>query len=153
MDPIRSNRVSFDDVARGAAQATSRRQALRLIGAGVAGGLLSLGGARPADAKRRCRRVGEKCKASTDCCVGTCCAGVCCADGQICLNGRCADPPPPLGGPNRQICVCGDGTILNICATLDCASSAQQDAICGPACALHGGESATGCVPDDPACV
>jgi hypothetical protein len=60
MDPIRSNRVSFDDVARGAAQATSRRQALRLIGAG---------------------------------------------------------------------------------------------AICGPACALHGGESATGCVPDDPACV
>jgi hypothetical protein len=143
----------FDDVARAVAGATSRRQALRVLGSCLAGGILTLAGAARADAapERRCRRVGEKCKQSTDCCVGTCCGGVCCADGQICRNGRCVDPPPATG-PNRQICVCADGTLVNVCATLDCASSAQQDAICGPICAAHGGESATGCVENDPAC-
>jgi hypothetical protein len=143
--------VSLDDIARDLASGTSRRQALRVLGAGVAAGLLSLSGPAAALADRRCRRVGEKCKQSTDCCVGTCCAGVCCADGQICVNGRCVDPPPATG-PNREICVCGDGTIVNVCATVDCASSAQQDAICGPICAAHGGEAATGCVENDPSC-
>jgi hypothetical protein len=56
------------------------------------------------------------------------------------------------GGPDRQICICGDGTLLNICATLDCASGPAQDTICGPACAPHGGESATGCISADPSC-
>ena len=144
----RTDNASLDDLARDLATSTSRRQALRVLAA-AAGGLLSLGGAVPAVAERRCRRVGEKCKQSTDCCVGTCCGGVCCADGQICQQGRCVDPPPPLGGPNREICVCNDGSILNICATLDCNNSAQQDAICGSACAALGGIAATGCIPDD----
>jgi hypothetical protein len=146
--------VSLDDIARDLASGTSRRQVLRVLGAGVAAGLVSLRGPAAALADRRCRRVGERCKQSLDCCVGTCCAGVCCADGQICQKGRCVDPPPPPpgGGPNREICICADGTVINQCAALDCASSAQQDAICGPLCAAHGGESATGCVPDDPAC-
>ena len=141
----------FDDLAREVAGAPSRRQALRLLGAGIASGLIGLGGAAQARAARRCRQVGAKCKQSTDCCVGTCCAGVCCADGQICQGGRCVDPPP-VTGPNRQICVCTDGTLVNVCATVDCASSAQQDTICAPICAAHGGESATGCIENDPAC-
>jgi hypothetical protein len=59
----------------------------------------------------------------------------------------------PVAAPsNRQICICGDGALLNICAAVDCNSSAAQDAICGPACIPHGGESATGCVPADPSC-
>jgi hypothetical protein len=143
--------VSLDDIARDLASGTSRRQALRVLGAGVAAGLLSLRGTAAALADRRCRRVGEKCNKSSDCCVGTCCAGVCCADGQICQKGRCVDPPPTTG-PNREICVCGDGTLVNVCGTQDCASSAQQDAICGPICAAHGGEAATGCVENDPVC-
>jgi DNA-binding beta-propeller fold protein YncE len=57
-----------------------------------------------------------------------------------------------IGGPDREICICADGTLLNICATLDCLSSAAQDAICGPACSAHGGESATGCIAADPSC-
>lgn len=142
----------FDDLTRDAANVTSRRRALKLIGASVAGGFMVLRGAAPASAQPRCRRVGEKCGQSKPCCSGTCCDGVCCADGQICLNGRCAAPPPP-GGPNRQICICVDNTQLETCATLDCASSAEQDAICGPLCANHGGEAATGCIPGDPLCV
>jgi hypothetical protein len=94
-----SKPVSFDEVAREVAGATSRRQALRVIGAGVAGGLFALAGGAPASAPRRCRGVGEKCKQSTDCCVGTCCDGVCCADGQICQNGRCVDPRPRPAAP------------------------------------------------------
>jgi hypothetical protein len=152
MKRIRSSPVLLDDIARELAIGTSRRQALRLLGAGLASGLVALRGPASAFAQRRCRRIGEKCEQSADCCVGTCCAGVCCADGQICREGRCVDPPPPVGGPNRQICVCNDGTILNICATLNCADSAAQDAICGPVCAAHGGEAATGCVDNDPAC-
>jgi hypothetical protein len=58
----------------------------------------------------------------------------------------------PSTGPDRQLCICGDGAQLNICATLDCFSSPAQDAICGPACAAHGGESATGCIFNDPSC-
>jgi hypothetical protein len=119
--PVHESR--FDDVARQIAGAMSRRQALRMFGAGIASGLIGPGGVDTARAQRRCRRVGEKCKQSTDCCVGTCCGGVCCADGQICRNDRCVDPPPATG-PNREICVCGDGTIVNVCATLDPAPAA-----------------------------
>jgi hypothetical protein len=145
--------VRFDGVAREIAAGTSRRQAFKLIGGSVAGGFLALYGAEPAGAER-CRRVGERCDKRKQCCVGVCCGGVCCPEGQVCQDGRCVTPPPPVTGtgPNRQICVCGDGTVLNICADLDCASGAAQDAICGPACVGHGGEAATGCIVADPAC-
>jgi hypothetical protein len=58
----------------------------------------------------------------------------------------------PAGGPNREICFCADNTLLNICASVDCDSGPAQDAVCGPACAAHGGELATGCIPADPSC-
>ena len=139
----------FDQLSMQVAAATSRRQALRLLAGSLIGGLV-VGTARPAEAKQRCRRVGEKCDEGKACCVGVCCGEVCCAEGQVCQAGVCVTPPPPVLA--RQICVCVDGTVLNICADLDCASSAAQDAICGPACAPHGGESATGCIDADPAC-
>ena len=66
--------------------------------------------------------------------------------------GTLAYPVVVSSTPNLQLCICVDGTQTNICAALDCASSAQQDAICGPLCAPHGGESATGCLPDSPIC-
>jgi hypothetical protein len=144
----------FDELSRELAAATSRRQALRLLAGALGTGVLSMLGAGPAQAAPRCRRTGEKCDDDKRCCTGVCCGEVCCAAGQVCQSGRCVTPPPPPppGGPDRVICICGDGTALNICATLDCGSGLAQDAICGPACAAHGGESATGCVPADPTC-
>jgi hypothetical protein len=58
----------------------------------------------------------------------------------------------PVQGPNLQHCVCQDGSIVEVCAQLDCSSSAEQDAICVPACAPRGGLSATGCLTDFPIC-
>lgn len=55
--------------------------------------------------------------------------------------------------PNLQICVCGDGTEIKICAQVDCDSGPAQDTICGPVCATHGGERATGCLFNDPICL
>jgi hypothetical protein len=59
-----------------------------------------------------------------------------------------AYPSAATTGPDHVVCICKDNTALNFCATLDCSQSAQQDAICGPACAAHGGEAATGCALD-----
>jgi hypothetical protein len=129
----------------------SRRRVLRLLGGGMAGGLLALRGVPAAFGAPRCRRPGEECEKEKPCCNGVCCAGVCCPDGQVCQNGRCVSAPPKT---NRQICVCADGLVVdNLCVSIDCFSSAQQDAICGPVCASHGGEAATGCVTNDPLCV
>jgi hypothetical protein len=61
---------------------------------------------------------------------------------------NCSVPP----GPDGLLCVCQDGTQLRFCTTLDCFSSAEQDAICGPACGSHGGEAATGCVDNAAEC-
>jgi len=58
----------------------------------------------------------------------------------------------PAGGPNLVRCFCGDGTVVERCATLDCASGPEQDAICGPACEPQGGEVGTACFDQDPQC-
>ncbi len=55
--------------------------------------------------------------------------------------------------PNLQICVCGDGTQIEMCAQVDCDSGPAQDTICGSVCATHGGEKATGCLFNDPICL
>lgn len=149
----------FDQAAREIATGTSRRGALRLLGGIIAAGLLGLVSAGPVAADNAlCRPAGKTCRGhGIPCCNNAvCCGEVCCAAGQVCdATGVCVTPPPPPpppGGPNRQICICIDGTLINVCATLNCDSSAEQDAICGPACADHLGESGTGCITDDPMC-
>ena len=139
----------FDQLSTQMAATTSRRQALRLLAGSLVGGLVTTT-ASPAQAKQRCRRPGEKCDEGKVCCAGVCCGEVCCADGQVCQSGVCVTPPPP--GPNRLICICADGTVLNICSDVDCDSGIAQDAVCGPACAPHLGEQATGCIFADPVC-
>jgi hypothetical protein len=144
--------VRLEGTPGGTGSEVSRRRALRLLGGGLAGGVLALRGV-PASfaASPRCKHVGEDCERNRPCCNGVCCAGICCPPGQICQNGTCVTPPPAT---NRQICVCGDGTVFDqICTSIDCASSEQQDSICAPLCAAHGGEFATGCLTDDPLCV
>jgi hypothetical protein len=140
----------FDGISRQLAAGTSRRQALRLIAGGLGASVLTMVGAAPAVAER-CRRAGERCNAKRPCCTGVCCGNVCCADGQVCQSGVCADPAPGPG-PNLVICVCADGTQLNACADIDCASGIAQDSVCGPLCVPHGGESATGCLANDATC-
>lgn len=56
------------------------------------------------------------------------------------------------GGPNLLRCFCQNGTTVDVCAALDCASGAEQDAICGPVCEAQGGEAATACFENDPQC-
>ncbi|MNZ67235.1 hypothetical protein D3C78_854730 [compost metagenome] len=60
--------------------------------------------------------------------------------------------PPPGGGPNLARCFCQDGTQVDVCATLDCFSGPEQDAICGSACSGNGGLSATACFTAEPVC-
>src|SRR5258708_13051407 len=64
MDPSK-----FDVFTKVLATATSRRQALKAIGATV-GGILGIGGARTALAK--CAGIGENCSQSTQCCLAHC---------------------------------------------------------------------------------
>lgn len=56
------------------------------------------------------------------------------------------------GGPNLVRCFCGDGSVVEQCATLDCLSSPEVDAVCGPICENRGGEAGTACLGGDPQC-
>ena len=61
--------VRFDNLARGLANATSRRRLLRGLAGGVLGGVLGpLGLAGAAT----CREAGRLCNADADCCAGVC---------------------------------------------------------------------------------
>jgi hypothetical protein len=85
------------------------------------------------------------------CSAGTKNAICCPASAPRCINGQCVALAGT--GPNRVTCFCADRTtVLNICAAIDCNSGIAQDSVCGPACAAHGGEFATACFPNDPAC-
>ncbi|WP_280349661.1 NHL repeat-containing protein [Pseudomonas sp. BN414] len=59
---------------------------------------------------------------------------------------------PQGSGPNLVRCFCGNGAVVDFCAALDCFSSPEQDAICGPGCAPRGGETGTACFPLDNRC-
>ena len=146
----------FDATSRAFAQATSRRAALKLapfLGRGsLLAGFLALVNPVAAEAAD-CTKDGKKCKDKKECCSGVCCNGVCCSSGQVCQHGMCITTPPPPPGPNLLRCVCRDGTQLDFCTTVDCNSGPAQDVVCGPACASHGGEQATGCLFDSPPCV
>ncbi len=139
-------RSRFDVITRDLAVSTSRRQAVKLFGGAVVGGVLALGGARSA-AAAACKGGGKKCKAHKDCC-NVCCDGVCCEEGSVCLNGACV----ASGGPNLLRCFCQDTTQFEICGNVDCDSGLAQDAVCGPLCEPHGGLAATGCGFDDVTC-
>lgn len=127
----------FNDVAREIAVGASRRQALKLLGSGIAGGFLALSGVKQAEAAD-CTRAGKKCQKSKECCAGL-----------ACMNGRCVT----AAGPAFLVCVCHDNTEIDLCVPNDvCNTGPGQDVFCGPACAAHGGEAATGCLANDSRC-
>ena len=62
----------FDELAKGLAESTTRRQALKKFGAGLAGmALACFGLANRAEAKG-CKQSGAGCKYDSDCCSGYC---------------------------------------------------------------------------------
>ncbi len=65
----------FDELARGFAATTSRRQAVKLLAGAAAGGLLALVGAPRARAHHKpghCKDLGRHCGNDKQCCSGFC---------------------------------------------------------------------------------
>jgi hypothetical protein len=92
-------------------------------------------------ATQTCATQGLQCGSFIDDCGNYSDCGTC-ADGQMCFDGQC-EPIPP----SRLGCYCRDGSEIDYCG--DCPSTGiDTDFVCGPACATHGGEWATGCAPD-----
>lgn len=85
----------FDGLSKALATATSRRQALKILAAAVAGGALSLIGSREVGATPPCRRVGQPCRQDEECCDFFCPPG----------TGRCACPPDFAVCRRRRRCV------------------------------------------------
>jgi hypothetical protein len=63
----------FDDLTRALASGMSRRQALKLLGGSLAGGLMAFLSIGEAHADRPgCKRNGKACKEPSQCCSGRC---------------------------------------------------------------------------------
>jgi hypothetical protein len=91
-----SNR--FDDLTRTLATTTSRRGFLKTLAGGAAGALLAAFGVGEAAAKD-CKKAGQLCKNTKECCSGICYNGTCvsaCPSGSKPCNGTCI--------PNSQCC-------------------------------------------------
>jgi hypothetical protein len=178
-----TRRHSFDDLAKGMANGTvSRGQALRWLGGAIAGAMMASipgvafgkghgGGNRDctafckatfpagrgnciADAARgggACYTCGPAAPTGHPdvCGAGTSNAVCCPSTAPMCVDGQCVAPT----GPNLLRCFCQDNTQIDICTSVNCDSGVEQDEVCGPLCASHGGESATACLFDDPSCV
>jgi hypothetical protein len=83
------NDPQFDELTKTLATLTSRRQALKTLGATVVGAVLGLSGIGTVFA--RCRSAGKKCKKSAQCCKhGVCIGGKCCSRSHACLSTCCA---------------------------------------------------------------
>ncbi len=119
MDPTK-----FDDLTKALATPTSRRQALKTLGATVVGGILGLNGIGTAFAK--CKPDGHPCGNDRQCCSGSCVAGTCsaCPVGTAFINGACIVSCTsqglgcPLPTPASLGCSCyPTGAVGAICAS------------------------------------
>jgi len=131
MDPSK-----FDVFTKVLATATSRRQALKAIGATV-GGILGLGGASTALAK--CAGIGENCSQSSQCCLGYCnpstftCA---CPSGTVPCGNTCVSNVCPDGQVfNTSTCQCACPTGLTECGGT-CTNTSSDPNNCG-SCGNH----------------
>lgn len=138
----------FDELSKALARTTSRRQALKVVGATAVAGAFSLVGAHGATAQGRCKKNGSPCRTDYECCSFFCPPG----------TGRCACPPgaqicPKRPGRPTERCVfCGPGQPLDP-DTCEC-----QFAVCAPGVGCLGPDCAPGCfcvesVEGTPACV
>ncbi|RIK46657.1 MAG: hypothetical protein DCC58_02515 [Chloroflexi bacterium] len=158
----------FDDLARGLASSSSRRQALKAIGAGVVGAAFSVVGVSSATAKEK-----DKDKKKPDCCpkdTPTLCGRTCvdlsddpqhcggcgntCVPGGQCVNGVCV---APACDDSSDCPLPADPCLVAVCASGQCASAPRcpADATCdNGTCVCPSGttycESQNVCVPDCP---
>jgi hypothetical protein len=81
----------FDEIARQIGVGRSRRQVLKLLGGGLAAGLLGAA-RRDRAAAQTCGVLGDECTGNEDCCNGLVCfealcdnpSGLCMSDGEFC---------------------------------------------------------------------
>lgn len=125
----------FDEFSRALARTTTRRQALKVVGATALAGGLSLVGAGGAGAQGRCKKNRSPCRSDYECCSFYCPPG----------TGRCACPPGAqicpkrpgrptercvFCGPNQQMnpdtcaCECIAGTTP--CGDFECCTAQQE---------------------------
>ena len=134
----------FDQLTKALATATSRRQALKAIGATM-GGILGLSGTGIAFAK--CKGIGVKCSQSKECCLGFCDPNTftcTCPLGTVLCNGSCVSTICPDGqtfDSNTCQCTCSGG--LTACGGT-CTDTSNDPNNCG-SCGHH--------CPPDAACV
>jgi CXCXC repeat len=99
----------FDELSRALARTSTRRQAVKVVGATALAGALSLVGARESRAQGRCKKNGSPCRSDYECCSFYCPPG----------TGKCACPPgaqicPKRPGRPTERCVfCGQNQVLN----------------------------------------
>jgi hypothetical protein len=145
------NDSAFDEVSKRLAGATSRRQALRLFAAAGGASVLSLLGVGRAGAVGRCKKEGQQCRESLECCSKFCdpatstCAP--CPPGTVACGGQCvaACTPPKVLNTNTCSCECPNGTAP--CGSTCCS---QFDTCCGNNSCCSGAQicqSGTCCVP------
>jgi hypothetical protein len=109
----------FDELTKALAIATSRRQALKAIGAAL-GGALGFSRIGIAFGAPKCHRNGTGCDTNSQCCSGYCangekctcppapaCNSICpCPSGQVCQSGTCVTPCTPNGGTCNSNSAC-----------------------------------------------
>jgi len=135
----------FDQLTKAIATATSRRQALKAIGASVVGGILGLGGVGTALAM--CKGIGVKCSQSKECCVGYCDPSTftcTCPIGTVLCGDHCVSNVCPDGqtfDSSSCQCTCSGGLTACGSTCIDTSSDPNNCGSCGHHC------------PPDAACV
>jgi hypothetical protein len=118
--------TQFDQLSKTLAQATSRRQALKLFAASGVGGAFALFGAEGAGAVGRCKQGGYKCRQNSECCSGFCdpsTSACACPAGQVeCANGRCLSCSGARFA-NAATCTCDCAVGTTPCGTSACCPS------------------------------
>jgi hypothetical protein len=123
----------FDDLTRTLATTTTRRQALKLLGGSLAGGLLAFLGVGEAGANgdTDCKQNGKTCKKDRQCCSGSCVNGVC---SSCILNTPPFTPPTATCSSDNQCC--GTGSCCQFDEELPpgCFDLLNNFSACGTSC-------------------
>ena len=125
------NQDRFDDLTRALGQGVSRRQALKLFGGTLAGGLLAALGVGEAAADNLCKPAGtlpqSKCTKDAQCCAGAVCQNGYCTAGCH-VNGTFYAPGAP--NPANGCQTCQPSVSTTTFTAITCPSVANATATC-----------------------
>src|SRR2546423_14593386 len=125
--------VGFDSMTQERATGTSGRQALKLVAATAAGGLLTLVRAGPVSAIGQCRRMGQPCRESAECCSGFCDSATrrcTCGPGTVLCSGTCVTDCQPPFVLDTATCQCQCMTGTTACGSTCCAPGTCANGTC-----------------------